>query len=465
MSRRSLLARLGCAAALLIALALAVGGAGLTLIFDRQMERRAAAELGLYAKALAAQLRIGDGGRPELEAVPAEPRFDQPYSGLYWQIDTPAGRSLRSRSLWDYALPARPGQPGEAPVRHRLDGPEHAALLAVSRTIVTDDAPGAPTATITVALDYADLAAERRSFLELLVPALAGLGLLLALAMAGLLYLALRPFRGLRADLQAIHAGRRRTLSRDVPDEVQPVVDDLNRLIAFQDAALERACAQAGDLAHGLKTPLAVLGAMARDARRQGQPGVAGEIEGQVDLMRHHVERALARARAGMTAAVGRRATADVGRTLASILRALRTLPDAQALRWEVALPSSPLRFAGDDGDLTEILGNLLDNARKWARRHVRVSADGRDGHFTLTIEDDGPGLPDDVAVRIERGRRWDESRPGSGFGLAIARDLAEAYQGSLGFSRSPLGGLAVAVSLPAAPSGNAGRSGAPSSK
>jgi len=449
MNRRSLLVRLGCAAALMILLALAAGGVGLTLIFDRQMERRAVAELTLYLKALAAEVRLDADGTMGLEATPGDPRFEQPYGGLYWQIDGPRRQQLRSRSLWDEALPTVDTPPGR-PLRARwIDGPEGSRLLSVERSIVLDDTDTDTKVHLLVALDRADLQAERRSFLSLLVPSLVGLGLLLIIAMAGFIHLALRPFRDLQAHLQAGRSGHGRELPRGVPDEVQPVVDELNRLLAFHDASLERARTQAGDLAHGLKTPLAVMGAAARRARDGGQGALADEIDEQVGAMRRQVDRTLARARAGMAAALGYRST-PVGDAVNKTLRALQTLPGAQSLDWDADVAKG-LCFAGDEGDLMEILGNLLDNARKWAHGQIRlVAREAGERDWTLVIEDDGPGLPEDEALRIERGRRWDESRPGTGFGLAIARDLVEAYRGVMGFSRSPdLGGLRVSITLP----------------
>lgn len=448
MSRRSLLVRLGCAAALMILLALAAGGAGLTLIFDRQMERRAVAELNLYLKVLAARVRVEADGTPALEAAPNDPRFEQPYGGLYWQIDAPRHRQLRSRSLWDVALPTVSTPPGQSARVHWIDGPERSRLLAVERTIVLDDSPDGVAVHLLVALDRADLEAERRSFLSLLVPSLLALSLLLIVAMAGFIHLALRPFRDLRAHLQAVRSGQRRELPRDVPDEVQPVVDELNRMIAFHDASLERARTQAGDLAHGLKTPLAVMGAAARRARAEGREALADDIDEQVGAMRRQVERTLARARAGMAAAMGYR-SAPVADAVRKTLHAIQTLPGAQVLDWDADVVQG-LAFAGDEGDLMEVLGNLLDNARKWARSQVRLTARAAGRDWTLVIEDDGPGLPEEEALRIERGRRWDESRPGTGFGLAIARDLVEAYRGTIGFSRSPeLGGLRISITLP----------------
>jgi len=150
-----------------------------------------------------------------------------------------------------------------------------------------------------------------------------------------------------------------------------------------------------------------------------------------------------------MAAALGYRST-PVGDAVNKTLRALQTLPGAQSLDWDADVAKG-LCFAGDEGDLMEILGNLLDNARKWAHGQIRlVAREAGERDWTLVIEDDGPGLPEDEALRIERGRRWDESRPGTGFGLAIARDLVEAYRGVMGFSRSPdLGGLRVSITLP----------------
>ncbi|VCU70223.1 Virulence sensor histidine kinase PhoQ [Pigmentiphaga humi] len=451
MSRRSLLVRLGCAAALMILLALALGGLGLTLIFDRQMQHRAVAELDIHAKTLAAQVHVAADGTLSLEAQPVDPRFGQPYSGLYWQISGPGGRSLRSRSLWDTAIPVEPDPPGTPRHSTWVDGPQQTLLLSVERTVLLEEPDPGVAVHIAVALDSADLQAERRSFLSLLVPSLLALGLLLAIAMACFIHLALRPFRALRTDLRAIHAGQRRQLSREVPDEVQPVVDDLNRLIAFQDAAVERARTQAGDLAHGLKTPLAVMGAMAREARAQGQEKLALDIDEQVRAMGRHVDRALARARAGMAATLGRHAC-DVAPVAKKTVRALKTLPDAAALLWQVDIPDT-LRFAGDEGDLMELFGNLLDNARKWASAQVRLHAAASGRFVKIVVEDDGPGMSEEEAAHIERGRRWDESRPGTGFGLAIARDLVEAYRGAIGFDRSPeLGGLRITLTLPGKP-------------
>jgi signal transduction histidine kinase len=443
MTRRSLFGRLSILAGILIVSALALAGGGLTFLFERELERRAVYDLSQHLRTIAAQTRI-DGQQPVLDAAPADPRFAEPYGGLYWQIDAPPGGRLRSRSLWDFSLTAPvPATTGE-PWVGTLAGPNGTTLLAVSRRLVVPSPGGETDVAVTLALDRGDLIAARGDFLRLLAPSLLLLAALLTAAIAFFLHSALHPFRTLGAGLRAIHAGRTRTLPGRFPDEVQPVVDDLNRLIAFQDAAVKRARTQAGDLAHGLKTPLAVLGAVARDAAGGGFKKLASDIDEQVRAMSLHVSRALARARAGLVGRLAYQPT-SVRAVATKAVNALGRLSGARELTWEAQIDGDP-QFRGDAGDLTEMLGNLLDNAGKWAATQVRLTAAARDGELRVAVEDDGPGMPDAEMGRIERGLRWDESSPGSGFGLAITRDLVEAYGGRLVLKRSSLGGLEVSL-------------------
>lgn len=449
MRARSLLARLSSAAAILIILALALAGFGLRAIFNQEIENRAAGELSQVVKMIAAQVRIDAAGAPALDVALPDPRFDAPYSGFYWQISKTDGQRVRSRSLWDFVLsPPGGGSDGGRRVSS-LEGPNDSRVLAVVREVTVPSVAGEVPLQIVAALDRADLRAAKRSFLHLLMLSLAALGVILIIAMSIFIRLALKPFDELGRGLQTIHAGASRSLAGNFPDEVQGVVDDLNRLIAFQDAAVDRAKTHAGDLAHGLKTPLAVLGAIARQAEGGGRQDLARAIEEQQVQMRRQVDRVLARARAGMAAALGRNAVA-VAPVADKIMRAFARLPDTKPLDWECSIPPS-LQFPGDDGDLTEILGNLLDNARKWATSRIRLTGSVTAGMLTLQIEDDGPGMSLEQAAQIARGRRWDETQPGTGFGLAITRDLAEAYHGALELGRSQLGGLSAVVTIPIA--------------
>lgn len=448
MKTHSLLFRLGSAAAILIALALALAGGGLLLIFNQEIERRATSELDQIVKFVAAQVRIDADGSPVVDGTPADQRFEEPYGGLYWQVSTTDGKRARSRSLWDAVLPDRQNATTAQRVVTNLKGPAGTRLLAVMQTIIVaaPDGQDVPLQVI-AAIDRSDLAAAQHTFLRLLIVSLIALGLLLTVAMAIFLRLALRPFDHLAHGLKAIRAGESHALAGAFPDEVQPVVDDLNRLVQFQRTAVERAKRQAGDLAHGLKTPLTVLGALARHASEDGRDDIARSIEGEVHQMRRQVDRVLARARANAAPALGGK-TVAVGPVAVKVVRAFEQLAADRMLRWNVDVDPAA-RFPGAEDELTEILGNLLDNARKWARSEIRFTAGMSERFLDLRVDDDGPGLPAEQASQIGRGQRWDETQPGTGLGLAITRDLAEARRGSLTFARSDLGGASVCIRIP----------------
>ena len=445
--RHSLLVRLVSAAAVLIVLALMLAGFGLRAIFDREIERRADDELTQIVKMLAAQIRIGAGGDPVLDAAPPDPRFDTPYGGRYWQIGQPNGKRIRSRSLWDFVLAVPVDRPGGERRITDLNGPNDSSLLAVVQDVTVPSAQGEVPLQIVAAADRSDFAEAQRAFLRLLILSLAALGIILIAAMSVFIRLALRPFDELGRGLQTVHSGASRQLRGRFPQEVQPVVDDLNRLIAFQDAAVDRAKTHAADLAHGLKTPLAVLDALARQATAEGRGELAEPIGEQVGQMRRQVDRVLARARAGITATLGHKRV-DIAPVAEKIVRVFSHLPDTRALKWETDIAPAAW-FPGEEHDLTEILGNLVDNARKWARSRVRLTAHVAKDVVTLRVEDDGPGLSLDQAAKIARGQRWDETQPGTGFGVAITRDLAEGYRGTLELDRSEVGGLRASVTIP----------------
>lgn len=267
MKTSSLFLRLSSSAAVLIVLALTLAAFGLQAMFNREIERRAASELSQIVKVVSAQVRIDTAGVPVLDVEPPDPRFGAPYGGLYWQLTNAQGQRARSRSLWDFVLvaPARAAS-GERWVSD-IDGPDKSKLLAVVQDISVPVAEGATKEVplqVIAAIDRSDIAESQHSLFRLMVLSLIALGLILVGAMAVFIRLALRPFDHLASGLQAVHSGTSRSLSGNFPNEVQRVVDDLNKLIAFQDAAVDRAKTHAGDLAHGLKTPLAVLGAIAR---------------------------------------------------------------------------------------------------------------------------------------------------------------------------------------------------------
>ena len=258
------------------------------------------------------------------------------------------------------------------------------------------------------------------------------------------------PVVHLRTRLADVREGRARHVTGEYPNEVRPLVDELNALIDDRDASVARALAKAGDLAHGLKTPLAVLSREADEAEAAGQMDLAETVRREVERMRRHVSYHLAHARAAASSA--RAGTRSVAVDAAhGLVRALVRLHADRGVAIEVDMdPSHAVRCQRED--LEEMLGNLLDNACRAARTRVRVRSTLDGLNLILAVDDDGPGLEPALSEAVlERGVRADEREPGSGLGLAIVRDLAELYGGSIALTRSTLGGLKAALTLPAA--------------
>lgn len=283
---------------------------------------------------------------------------------------------------------------------------------------------------------------------------LVGVAVALGFMIAGFLQMrtGLSPFTELRSRLSSMRDGRERRLEGEYPAEVQPLVSDLNALLDQREQAVTRAIAKAGDLAHGLKTPLAVLAQEAERARRSGQTEIAEAIDQQVDRMKRQVDYHLAHARAAASgAAPGARCAVE--ESADGIARTLRRLHAERGLTIQVDVPPDHAVPAQRE-DLDEMLGNLLDNACKWARSRITLSSARRaqnGGAIVITVDDDGPGLPPSMRERVlQRGVRADEAAPGSGFGLAIVRDLADVYNGSIALDSSPDGGLRARLTLPA---------------
>ena len=361
---------------------------------------------------------------------------------------------IRSRSLWDFSLdlPPDPLSTGQLH-RHRLAGPAGSELLTIERGLRLDGR----TFRLAVAIDRREIQANVRDFGWDTALSLGILAVVLLGAAAAQVAVGLRPLQGLRAELAKVHAGGLQRLEASFPSEVQPLVDDLNTLLEQQMAAVERARTQAGNLAHGLKTPLTVLAAERRKLAERGETAAAEVLGQQIEAMRRQIDYQLARARAasssrrpGIAAAIG-----PVIERLARVIRRVGANPEI-----ELVVDVAPGHlFAGEAQDLEEMVGNLLDNACKWARRRVRVASRSSGGEVAILIDDDGPGLPVERREEVfERGRRLDQSVPGSGLGLAIVRDLAEIYGGRVGLEDSPEGGLRVRLELPApAPSARTG--------
>lgn len=440
--RNSLALRLLAVAAIWLAAALGASWWMLSTLFERHVNDTYVRQLEHQLTSLTAALDWSPDGRLLLTRAPADPRYELPYSGAYWQARAP-GALLRSRSLWDTEMPEKAvhkvaGTPAEV-----RQGPNKQSLLVVSRSIVlaSSDTP----VNVSVALDRTELRAARRAFNTMLGWSLGALGMGLMLAVAAQVRFGLAPLKRLRQALSAMQARRESRLGGNWPTEVEPLVSEINTLLDHNAQALERSRRQAADLAHAVKTPLAVLANEAASL-----PGPAAEaVSRQVDAMRRQVDRHLARARAaGAAAARGQRI--EAGPAVRELTRALTRLHGSRQL--DIGVEGEG-HFAGDRQDLVEMLGNLLDNACQWARSQVRIRLreDNAAALLEVLVEDDGPGMPPEAReLATARFGRLDEAAAGSGLGLAIVTEIAAMYEGSLELGTSALGGLAARLRLPA---------------
>ena len=277
--------------------------------------------------------------------------------------------------------------------------------------------------------------------------------LALACLAAGLWYVrrGLSPVAQLRARLAAVHSGAERRVAGSYPAEVQPLVDDVNQLLEHQDTTMRRAVDKAGDLAHGLKTPLALLAREAETARASGNHALADSITQQVDRMQRQIDHHLAHARAAASGAVPGART-PVVESAEGLVRTMQRLYADKRLAIDCVIDRDHAVRAHRH-DLDEMLGNLLDNACKWSASRVHLESSATATAVVMVVEDDGPGIAETLRQAVlQRGIRADETAPGSGFGLAIVRDLAELHGGRITLDSSPLGGLQARLELPPAP-------------
>ncbi|AYG70016.1 MULTISPECIES: HAMP domain-containing sensor histidine kinase [unclassified Rhizobium] len=440
---------LGSVVAIIVATFLA--GVGINAISGLAVRALALSEIDEELRVLLAAVDINSSNQLFLDDTPTDPRFGIPNGGFYWQVGRNGTVELRSQSLWEQNLSWLRARPRDAGRATDMKGPNGSRLLAVERSISIPSATGDQTVDIVMALDNSELAPARWRFFYAMAPSLGVLSVALIGAVVVFLRYGLRPLNDLRTALMAVQERSARKITGQFPREVQPLVDDLNGLLVSRETQLTQARARAGDLAHGLKTPLAALEATARMLSEEGMSERAAAIQAEVSRMEAQIKRTLAQTRASLAAAhtVG---VMDASADLQKIISVMRRLSADREIEFELAAPAE-MWLAVDEADFADITGNLIDNARKWAAGKVKVclallpELEG----VKLLIEDDGPGLPEDAEIAfIRRGRRLDESIAGTGFGLAIAKDLVEAYDGKLTLTRSNLGGLSVTVTLPA---------------
>ncbi|MCA0405268.1 MAG: sensor histidine kinase [Proteobacteria bacterium] len=453
---RTLAGRLFLSSVVLSVVVLVSAGAILSAFNRKAVEAAFDERLKLYLKVLVADVAtMTDNGHSSEPGNLGEPQFQIPLSGWYWQIlklDKESGSAnvLRaSRSLFNNRLPAlaEPGSPlPRSDFRDGyLNGPEGKRMRMVEQEI---DLGEANRFIISVAGNAGEIAAERRRFdLTLLVT----LGLLaVALAASALLQVryGLVPLKRLRRALGAVRVGEKEHVEGRFPDEVAPLAQELNLVLDANREIVMRARAQVGNLAHALKTPLSVL---LNEAGADNAP-LAEKVREQSAIMRDQVQYYLDRARAAARAATIGNIT-DIEPVIASFIRAFSKIYHDKDLEFSFEITTA-LRFRGEKQDLEELVGNLVDNAGKWANHRVTIIVERDETAPTpmirLMVDDDGPGLSEEARKEAtKRGRRLDETKPGSGLGLSIVVELASLYGGAFVLEDSPLGGLRARLDLP----------------
>ena len=458
MKRRASLAfRLFAGAAAWALALLLLGAVALTTLYQRSVLRTMDDRLASVVESLVAAAETDPGGGIALARRPSDPAYDRVFSGRYWQImDGPTrdggGHDVLvvSRSLWDETLSPTDAlidsilaTPGQA-LSFDTKGPSGEPLRLTAQAV---QLPARAEMVIMVAAE--DRAAADRDVRNFAITSgIMFLGFAAAIA-AGVFFqvrIGLAPVLRMRTSVAEVREGNQEHVDGEFPVELQPLADELNAMLNHSRELVERSRTHVGNLAHALKTPIAVL----TNEARTSEGALSDMVQRQTGVMTEQVEHHLRRARAAAHAkAVGART--PLGATVGDLARTLEKINASRGISISTDVEEA-LSFKGERQDLEEMIGNLMDNACKWSGGEVHVSA-RRTGprELVVMIEDDGPGLdPEECEAALQRGVRLDEQAPGSGLGLAIVSDLAKAYGGELSLSRSKLGGLAAMLGLPA---------------
>ncbi len=447
---RSIAQRLFISAAFWSALVLIVAGLALSAIYRASAQRAFDERLGVYLRALVADVAMGDEATGQL----GEPQFELTRSGWYWQVSRVDSALVKtSRSLFAARLPslAEAGVAADATGLRKGDviGPDERRLRMVERVI---DVGADGQWLVQVAANAEEVSAQTRWFVFALFASFLTLGAALVGATALQVRYGLRPLRRLQDEVAAIRRGESDRIDGAFPEDLAPLAGELNLLIASNREVVERARTHVGNLAHALKTPLSVI---ANEANADASP-LADKVREQTTVMRDQVTYYLDRARAAARSSVIG-ASADVEPALQGLVRTFEKICASRGLLFDLECEAA-LRFRGERQDFEEMCGNLIDNAGKWAATRVAVRAailageGAAPGFLVVCVEDDGPGLPPEQrAEATTRGRRLDETKPGSGLGLSIVADLAKVYGGALELDDSDMGGLKASLRLPRA--------------
>lgn len=445
---QSFTARILLAAMIWVVIALAAGGFGMSYMFKESVERNFDSRLSTLLDSLVGSSNVDGKGIVSLYRSMMDPRFDRAYSGWYWRISSEGDKPFRSRSLWDEDLAYGDDRRLSREIYVTISGPENQVLRAAVHDI---QLPGSTKQfRFLVAGDVDEIDTQVAAFNRMLIWGLSVLGFVMLTTMAIQIRYGLRPLRSLSRKLSDIRSGKAVRIDGAIPRDIIPLVRELNALIDHNAAVVDRAQKHVGNLAHALKTPLTVLANEA--ATKTGTLAVM--VARETDIMRRHVDHHLARARAAARGTVIGSRT-DVMPAVRDLVRVIDKIYSARGLKFEIKYAGleRDYVFRGERPDLDDMIGNILDNAGKWAKSYVLCEITRVEDQIIIAIEDDGPGISEkDRALVFARGERMDETVPGSGLGLGIVQDLAELCGGAVALDQSRFSGLRVVLKLPAVP-------------
>ncbi|WP_454649121.1 ATP-binding protein [Bradyrhizobium liaoningense] len=456
MAASSLANRLFLSATAWLVVILAITGVVLSSVYKNATERAFDRRLNLYLRTLIAEVATPDEPPDRQFQSLGEPLFELPLSGWYWQItrtDTEKPEVRSSRSLWDKKLPKLEEQGAEltaAGIRLAyVDGPEGQNLRMVERPV---DLGADGKYLVSVAGDDTEIFDETRSFDYYLGGTFTALGIVLLLTTVFQVRFGLAPLKRISESIADIRSGRAERLEGEFPVEIAPLARETNALIDANREIVERARTHVGNLAHAIKTPLSVI---VNEAGAHLADPFAAKVMEQADLMRdqvaHHLERARIAARVSVVSTV-----TEVAPAIEALRRTMEKIHRDRGIVVEARADPSA-KFRGERQDLEEMVGNLVDNACKWAASRVLIEVlveaphqTGAGPRLRIIVDDDGRGLSEAERAQVSRrGQRLDESKPGSGLGLSIVVDLAALYGGSLSLGAAPTGGLRAELVLP----------------
>lgn len=429
-AKRPLWVRLVTISVVWTALALVLGGYLLSLVFRDTLEQNFDQRLNSLLDNLIGVSSDDTSTVVNLFRPMVDPRFDQPYSGWYWQISPEGLNPIRSRSLWDINLDVNFETSATTTVYRQAPGPEQQILRLVERDITV---PGSDVVyRFAVAVDTIEIDEQADRFDNILLIGLSALGLGLVAASLLQVFLGLKPLGHIKESLAKVRKGEVEYLPSDFPSEIQPLADELNALLDYNNEIVVRSRTQVGNLAHALKTPLAVLRNEARMNMDNENSQMSTTVAKQTENMHNYVEHYLKRARmAANIKTIGSHSL--ILPSIKNIARALNKIHENKHITVSTDLHENDVIFKGDVNDFEEMIGNLMENAIKWATKEITVECTKDDERITIIIADDGPGIDEKEREAVfARGERLDEKTPGSGLGLSIVKDLSGLYGGEI---------------------------------